>query len=170
MSKLILACDPGITGAWALFDAGTATCLCVEDMPVIRDQKIAFIDGDQWSSYLMKIVEGRSVLAIVERVSPNPINGGSVMFSQGLTLGSVVQAVRMNRYRMEFVAPQTWKRALGLIFPKETKHNERKRASLDKARLLFPNAPLERQKDNGRAEALLIGHWYLQTRVAAKVA
>jgi hypothetical protein len=29
---------------------------------------------------------------------------------------------------------------------------------------MFPNAPLERQKDHGRAEACLIGAWYLQHR------
>jgi len=31
-----------------------------------------------------------------------------------------------------------------------------------KARLLFPAAELSHAKDHGRAEALLLGHWWLQ--------
>lgn len=170
MTKLILACDPGLTGAWAVFDAATHAVIRVDDMPVLRDHNIAFIDGDAWRSELFKVAAGCHVIAVVERVMPQPKNGAITMFSQGLTMGSVVQAVRMNRYSMELVAPITWKKALGLTFSKETTHVERKRASLHKARMLFPQAPLERQKDNGRAEALLIGYWYLQHRLVAKAA
>jgi len=49
------------------------------------------------------------------------------------------------------VTPQIWKKSMGLTADKRT--------SLKMARELWPNAPLNRQKDNGRAEALLIAEW-----------
>jgi hypothetical protein len=44
-----------------------------------------------------------------------------------------------------------WKKALAL--------DSDKQKSLDLARKLWPDAPLKRQKDNGRAEALLMAYW-----------
>jgi len=36
-----------------------------------------------------------------------------------------------------------------------------KQASLDKVRLLYPSADLGLAKHDGRAEALLLAHWFL---------
>jgi hypothetical protein len=49
------------------------------------------------------------------------------------------------------VTPQVWKKALKL--------DSDKNKSLSMARELWPTAPLKRQKDNGRAEALLMAYW-----------
>jgi len=49
------------------------------------------------------------------------------------------------------VTPQKWKKEMGLTADK----NE----SLEMARKLWPNAPLTRKMDNGRAEALLMAEW-----------
>jgi hypothetical protein len=35
-----------------------------------------------------------------------------------------------------------------------------KQVSLDRARLLFPHAALDRKRDHGRAEAILPAHWW----------
>jgi hypothetical protein len=49
------------------------------------------------------------------------------------------------------VTPHKWKKDMGLTADK----NE----SLAMARELWPNAPLARKMDNGRAEALLMAEW-----------
>jgi hypothetical protein len=49
------------------------------------------------------------------------------------------------------VPPQVWKKRL--------KIDSDKKVSLALARQLFPNAPLARVKDGGRAEALLIAEY-----------
>ena len=48
-----------------------------------------------------------------------------------------------------------WKRTMGL--------DSQKAGSLDKARLLFPTADIERKKDHGRAEALLLAEYGRRT-------
>jgi crossover junction endodeoxyribonuclease RuvC len=49
------------------------------------------------------------------------------------------------------VRPRAWKKDMGLTADKDE--------SLSMARELWPDAPLARKKDNGRAEALLIAEW-----------
>lgn len=163
MTTLTLAIDPGLTGAFALL-APTGDVIAVEDLPVVRDGTLAWIDGDRLMSRLLELRNGVAVTAIVERVHAMPKNGSQAAFSQGCTLGSIVATLQIAHVRIEFVAPSVWKRDLGLTFGKQTKDGARKRASLDKARLLYPGAPLDRQKDHGRAEALLLAHWHQQRR------
>lgn len=165
MSKLILACDPGITGAFALFTAA-GDLLHAADMPIIRDQKTAWVDAEALSSALFQLIQGRETTAVVERVHAMPKNGCVAAFSQGATLASLLATLQIVRARIELVTPGVWKRQLGLTFTKDDGDRVRKSASLDKARLLFPAAPLDRQKDHNRAEAILLGAWYLTNRVA----
>jgi hypothetical protein len=54
----------------------------------------------------------------------------------------------------ELVPPRVWKRDMGLTANKAD--------SLTMARRLWPEAPLKRSKDNGRAEALLLAEWLKQ--------
>lgn len=170
MKNLILAIDPGLTGAFAILDRSSGELIAVDDLPVIRDGKSAWIDADTLVGQWIDLRAGREIHAIIERVHAMPKNGCVAAFSQGCTFGSILAALQIVRARIEFVPPQTWKRPLGLIGgPRKLTDIERKRASLDKARLLFPAAPLDRQKDHGRAEALLIAHWHL-TRNPARAA
>lgn len=157
MTARVLGIDPGLTGAWAMLEED-GSLLAVEDLPVIRDGRLAWIDADALFSRLLEVRDCRPVRAIVERVHAMPRNGSQAAFSQGCTLGSILAALQLVRARIELVQPQVWKRALGLIGDKALSDVDRKRASLDKARLLFPDAPLDRQRDHGRAEALLIAH------------
>lgn len=167
MSNLILAIDPGITGAYALVEPD-GTILRVDDLPVIADLKTKWIDGDRLTEQWVALIGERDVSGVIERSHPMPEISSQAAFSLGLTLGSLLVSLQMIQARIELVAPQSWKRDLGLLSPGST-DNSRKRMSLDKARLLFPHAPLDRQKDHGRAEALLIAHWYLH-RVSMRAA
>jgi hypothetical protein len=144
---LTLGIDPGITGAFAVLDAAGAL-VAVEDLPVIRDGKLGWIDADAFTSRLIEIRAGHELHATVERVHAMPGNGSQAAFSQGATLGSILAALQVVRARIALVTPNTWKKSMGLSSDKS--------ASLDKARLLFPTADLDRKKDHNRAESLLI--------------
>lgn len=157
MTARVLGIDPGLTGAWAMLEED-GSLLAVEDLPVIRDGRLAWIDADALLSRLLEARGGRPMRAIVERVHAMPRNGSQAAFSQGATLGSILATLQLVRASIELVQPATWKRAAGLSGAKDATDRERKSASLDRARLLFPDAPLDRVKDHGRAESLLIAH------------
>ena len=147
---LTLGIDPGITGALALLESDGQPEL-VADLPVIRDGRLAWIDGSQLQSTLLNAIRGRSCRAIVERVSAMPRQGIASAFAFGVGFGSVLAVLQALHLPLELVTAAQWKRALGL--------SSDKRASLDKARLLFPTADLALAKHDGRAEALLLAYW-----------
>lgn len=91
---------------------------------------------------------------VAGRRGDNPFSIGELTRAAGTVEGALASVGIMAAVR---VPPAQWKRDLGLLrIPK----NARKAASLELARLLFPEcAGLERAKDHNRAEALLIGHW-----------
>jgi hypothetical protein len=146
----ILGIDPGLTGAFALVEA-SGELIAVEDLPVMADGKLKWIDADALLSRLLELKAGDEVAATVERVHAMPANGSQAAFSQGCTLGSILATLQLLRARIELVTPNTWKRAFNL--------SSEKSQSLDRARMLFPAASLDRKKDHGQAEALLIAEW-----------
>jgi hypothetical protein len=155
---LILGVDPGITGAFAVLDA-SGTLIAVDDLPVIRDGRLGWIDAEAFTSRLLEIRAGHELRATVERVHAMPRNGSQAAFSQGATLGSILAALQVLRARIELVTPAAWKHSYGL--------KSQKAASLHRARLLFPAAELDRKKDHNKGEALLIAKYALDRRAAA---
>jgi hypothetical protein len=154
---LILGIDPGLSGALAMLDADGAVEL-LADLPIIRDRSLAWVDGGELQSLLLAAIRGRPVRATVERVAGRPGQGVSSAFTFGLGLGSVLGVLQAMHVGIEFVTPGQWKGALGL--------SKDKRASLDRARLLWPAANLRLAKREGRAEALLIAHHAMTRRTA----
>ena len=150
MSTLTLGVDPGLSGAIAaLDDAGSV--VGVADLPVIRDRSVAWIDGAALQTWLLDTLAGRMARAVVERVSAMPRQGVSSSLQFGAAFGSLLSVLQANQVAIELVTPAQWKRALGL--------SSDKKASLHKARLLFPTADLRLAKHDGRAEALLLAYW-----------
>ncbi|MGB6449119.1 MAG: hypothetical protein WBE92_00040 [Steroidobacteraceae bacterium] len=146
----ILGVDPGLSGALALLGADGEPEL-VADLPVIRDRSLAWIDGGALQSTLLNALRGRQCRAVVERVSAMPRQGVASSFTFGVGFGSILSVLQSLQLPIELVTPAVWKRTLGL--------SSDKRASLDKARLLFPSADLGLAKHHGRAEALLLAYW-----------
>lgn len=143
--------DPGLSGAIALLGpAGEFER--VDDLPIIRDRTLAWVDGGRMQSLLIEALKGRAARAYVERVSAMPAQGVVSCFTFGSLAGSLLAILQAAHVGIELVPPSVWKRDLCLV-------NQDKRASLDAARLRFPLAPLERAKDHGRAEALLLAAW-----------
>lgn len=153
MTSLVIGVDPGLTGAMAVLSAdGVLENLA--DLPVMRDRSLAWIDGGQLQSLLLDAIRGRTARAVVERVSSMPKQGVASSFAFGVGFGSILSVLQAMQIGIELVTPAVWKRSLGL--------SSDKRASLDKARLLFPAAELHLAKHDGRAEALLLAHWARQ--------
>jgi hypothetical protein len=86
--------------------------------------------------------------------------GVSSTFVSAAAFGSLLVTLQMAGCSLELVTAATWKRSANLSTDKQ--------ASFCRARLLFPTADLDRKRDHGRAESLLIAHWRLnQLRSAA---
>ena len=159
MMSLTIGIDPGLSGAIAVLDS-TGALERLADLPVIRDKSLSWIDGGALQSFLIDTQAGRQAHAIVERVSAMPGQGVSSSFVFGMAFGSVLSILQARHIGVEFVTASAWKRALGL--------SSDKKASLHKARLLYPSAELHLAKHDGRAEALLLAHWaYTRTTRAA---
>jgi hypothetical protein len=146
---LTLAIDPGLSGALAVLDERQQIEL-LADLPIIRDHKLAWVDGARLQTLLLDALRGRQCRAVVERVSSMPGQGIASSFAFGVGFGSILSVIQALHLPLEFVTPARWKAQLGL--PRD------KHASLDRARLLFPTAELHLAKHDGRAEALLIAH------------
>lgn len=155
--SLTLGIDPGLSGALAVLDSDCMPEL-VADLPIIGDGKLRWIDGAALQSMLLDSLRGRQCRAVVERVSAMPRQGIASAFCFGVGLGSILATLQTLQIGITLVTPAQWKRDLGL--------SSDKRASLDKARLLFPAAELHLAKHDGRAEALLIA-WAQSRRAAA---
>lgn len=149
MTALVIGIDPGLSGALAILDE-RGTIALLADLPVIRDRSLAWIDGGEFQSILLGAIRGRPARAVVERVSAMPRQGVASSFQFGVGFGSVLSILQALHLPLELVTAAQWKKALGL--------SSDKRASLHKARLLFPTAELHLAKHDGRAEALLLAH------------
>ena len=153
---MILAIDPGKSGAIAHLHDDGRFC-CVEDMPSVGKGVDAAGAAD-----LIRAMRNQGTTrmqVILEQVSAMPGQGVTSMFSFGTSYGVVLGVVAALRLPLELVIPRVWKRDMGLGKDKE--------ASRRKALQLFPDAAemLKRKKDEGRAEALLLGLWYARRLV-----
>ena len=152
MRHYFLGIDPGQAGALAVIDHG-GTCCRVEDMPSTPHDVAAFV-----RSMLAALPSG-GVYAVLERAQPMPKQGVSSSFNYGRGFGCLEGILVAHCVPYELVPPRVWKRGLGLDSDKE-----KARAM---AQRLFPDAELERKKDHGRAEALLIAEWYRRREARA---
>jgi crossover junction endodeoxyribonuclease RuvC len=149
----MIGIDPGITGAIAYHEGDLSA---VHDIPQGATAK-GKSEIDRHG--LLRILRDLPAGAVwLEAVSAMPGQGVSSSFRFGETLGIIKMAATATGRELRMVTPAVWKRHFGLIFPKGTPKPQIKKASLQMARDRFPwmADDLKRQKDDGRAEALLI--------------
>ena len=84
-----------------------------------------------------------------------PGQGVASTFKFGRAVGAIDAVADMMFGVWHIVSPQRWKKSMGVT--------QDKMKSLNLARELWPNAPLSRMKDHGRAEALLIAEYLRRT-------
>lgn len=147
---ITIGIDPGISGGIAALDV-TGDIVTLADLPIIRDHKLAWVDGSELQSIILAALRGRTGRAFVERVSSMPAQGIASAFQFGVGFGSILSVLQALHISIELITPAVWKKSYGL--------SRDKRASLDKARLMFPSAELHLAKHDGRAEALLLAEY-----------
>jgi hypothetical protein len=143
---IILAIDPGITGALAFYVPGDPPGLNVHDMPIV--------DGDVNASDLWHLLKNvKPHVAIIEHVHPHPNEGVSSVwrFSAAYTTARVT--VQLLGIPAILVSPAKWKNVMKIRGGALGKEQARR-----KAIETFPNHSqlFSRKKDHGRAEAALL--------------
>jgi hypothetical protein len=156
---LIVGCDPGLTGAFAVIDR-EAALIHVEDMPT-RTKRVngtdrAVIDEDGVRDFLL----GQHMLGakqfVIERVAGLPGQSASRAFVFGYGFGVVLSAARMIGYDVDLVTPQQWK---GQLVKRAMRD---KSASIKAATARFGDEHWRLKKHHGRAEASLIALYGLR--------
>jgi hypothetical protein len=91
---------------------------------------------------------------VVEQVGGMTGQSASAAFNFGRAAGAPEYIAKALKIRVELVSPVTWKKALQV--------NPGKDGSRAMAQRLWPAMAhhFERKKDDGRAEAALIAHWF----------
>jgi len=144
--KLYLGIDPGFSGAWGLIDHHGTYQSCGD---MLNNGK--HILSRAVHAEISQAVYKEDLQGVIESVHSMPNQGVSSSFKFGIAFGMSIAIMERLHCPWTLVTPQKWKKDMGLTSDK----NE----SLTMARELWPNAPLTRKKDNGRAEALLMAEW-----------
>ena len=157
--SLILGVDPGaVSGAYAVLDGG-GTLIEVDDLPTIADGKLRWVDGPVLLSRLIEIKGGRPMQAMVDRQGARPGQGLSSTFTSACAFGALLATLQIAGCSIELTTAASWKTVMHL--------SKDKAVSLDRARLLYPGASLDRKKDHGRAEAIMLARYALSRMTTA---
>lgn len=144
--------DPGIAGAIAVVNA--AGEVLVWDMPTIEVRGKKRISAVHLRDLLVDI--GPALMVVVEDVQGVQGSGATSAFAFGRGCG-VIEGVLVALQRpVTYVRPQEWTKALGV--------GADKGAHRQAAQRLWPfDADLfGRVKDDGRADAALLAHWWMR--------
>jgi crossover junction endodeoxyribonuclease RuvC len=159
---VILAIDPGISGALAFLHANNR----VEtfDMPDFKGKHGRELD----EASLSRILDARSrdiEYAILEQQWARPTDSGPSAFKVGCGFGALRMLLASNFIPYRQVSPQSWKRFMQLT-------GEGKDASRLAATKAFPQDAdqWKRVKDDGRAEAALMAVYGRSHPAVARVA
>ena len=153
---IVLGIDPGVSGAWAVYDTTTATIFAADAPTVGKDLDAA--------TFADEIRKWSPDAAVIERVGSMPNQGLASTFRFGVAYGVVQGIVATLRIPVEFVGPAKWKSHYGfasILPPGPARKNDLKEKSRERALRLWPaRADLfKRKKDDGRAEAALLAKY-----------
>ena len=185
--QVLIAFDPGITGAYSRFENGLY--VFSETMPtydkVVREKLLQFDlkdgkkqvikSGPNKGNFKMKVrrpekvkkmLDVKTIMEVmsdadeivIERQSPRPGNSASSSFTIGTNYGKLLACAELNMKDVVLVTPAKWKQETGLSTDKA--------ASIEMAEKLTGK---KFRTDRGRllhdiAESYLIGHWYLNIK------
>lgn len=149
----VLGIDPGAHGALAVIDGGSVAA--VHDMPTMRVKRGTREVNEVNAVALGALLAGLRPLdaAVLEKVGAMPGQGVSSMFAFGRAVGVVEGVLGALQIPYTTVPPQEWQRGMRV---RGGKDGSRARASE-----LYPASAslFARVKDDGRAEAVLIGSY-----------
>jgi hypothetical protein len=143
---IYIGIDPGFSGAWGMIDHNNEYIGCGDMHHTDKYLMTNVIFGE-----MINCLHRDDHCVVVETVHSMPKQGVASSFKFGVAYGGAVALAQRLDFSWQAVTPQVWKKALKL--------DSDKQKSLVLARGHWPDAPLKRQKDNGRAEALLLAYW-----------
>ena len=153
----IVAFDPGVNGAWAVLHHSGRFAACGE-LPRFEKGLNALALGELVRSW-------RPARAAIEQVHSMPKQGVASTFTFGTAYGVCIGVTGGYGVPLTFVTPNRWKAHFRL-------NGKPKDASREIALRLFPEATgfLTLVKHHGRADALLIARFVLDTEAGRKFA
>ncbi len=153
--------DPGLTGAVGVLNSkgNYVTTFDLTTEPrghksFIKTQLNPTAIHQQLKPYL-----NYNSYSLIEKMTSRPNQGVASQFSLGDSFGVLRSLIQSSKSSAGYVLPRVWKGFLGLGVSKAD--------SIQLAQTLYPGAPLSRQKDHNRAEALLIAHYAYLTQQGA---
>lgn len=152
---VIVGIDPGLSGAIAWLSAD-GHLIEARDLPVAKTNGRSQLMPAVLAGWLMEM-NRRPTHAFLERVATRPGEGAVGAFSFGRGYGQIEGVLAAVGVPVTLVTPQRWKGALGVPADKS--------AARLRASQLWPGlaGTFARVRDDGRAEAALLGHYGAQT-------
>jgi hypothetical protein len=160
----VIAIDPGVTGALAVLESAAEpgkppSILAVHDLPSYAEKTSSgktknYIDPVALHKLIKSI--GKVDRIICERLTSPPGISSVVAFSLGATSGTIASVLRLSGNNYKLVSPSVWKRAFDCPADKEL-------ARQYATRIFANDEHWQRKKQHNRAEAALIGAWFLMT-------
>ena len=97
----------------------------------------------------------------IEMLYARPGQSASAMWTFARAVGAITAICELTNYPCHMVRPQTWRSYFNLEKGKD--------ASLDVARMFWPEAPLKRKKDHNLSDALLIAEYWRSQLMGKRV-
>jgi hypothetical protein len=157
MTRRVIGIDPGLSGALALLEVanGDTTLVDVIDVPVVGSGAKHSVDVIALQEWLLR---HRPRHTFLERAQAMPKQGASSGFKYGRVVGALEAVLTVSAIAITMVEPSKWKRHFHL-------QGADKEGARGLVVRLYPGGHhfFARKKDHGRAEAVLIGLYGLQT-------
>ncbi len=159
-SSLVIACDPGASGAFCVLDS-KAIIIDLFDMPSIS-VKVGKSERNRVSASLvytrLKPLRGYIKLAVLEKVGGMTGQSASAAFTFGSASGIVEGVYAGLEFPVALVTPQQWKKDMKLI-------SADKGLARQMAIRMWPSEAhmFARVKNSDRAEAALMAKWGLES-------
>jgi len=156
MTPTVAAFDPGLSGALAIISGGDP------DFDTVQLHDLPQANGELDPSALARLLRDAAPRrAIIEHVHSMPKQGVASTFKFGRAFGTTIGVVGALGIPLVRVRPAIWKKHFGLI-------NQPKDAARALALRLYPNLQgLHLKKHHGRADALLLARFLLETNKTA---
>ena len=156
----IFGIDPGLLGALAILD--NKKIVDVIDLPTMSEGKKnkRQLNSAHLSQYIKSnIINQENSVVVVEQVNAMPGQGVTSMFNFGQSFGVIKGICSAMELPIFYVRPAKWKKYYNLI-------NSEKDASRTKVIEMFPKISykLSKKKDNNKADAILIAHYFENTK------
>lgn len=157
-TRLVIGIDPGVSGAIA-FDYDTD--IDVRDMPTIEVRGKRYVCPHGVRALLREHDLKAVDTVVIEHVQGVQGAGATSAFSFGRSFGVIEGVVAGLELTTTLVRPQAWTKALGVSRDK----GDHRRMACN----LWPSRAslFARVKDDGRADAALLAHWWLRSAGAA---